>query len=387
MVYFGIDNLILSSPYWKTKRLALLTNEAATTNQLVPSRKALQDNGFNLVKLFSPEHGLSASGADGQLMSDGTDALTGLPVTSLYSAKLQPSAEDLSDIDIVLFDIPDTGARFYTYLWTMSCLLEACAAQGKRLVLLDRPNPVSGRFELAEGPMLDVSQTSFIGRWPLPVRHSCTLGELAVYFNSSRHIGCELEVIRCSGWERTMFWPDWKIPFVPTSPAIQDFQSMLLYPGLCLLEATNVCEGRSTSWSFTSAAAPWIEGRLLADIAAPVLEEVQVRPVSYTPGEAKYAGQLCHGIRLQVREPAYFQPVFTGMLLVKLIRDLYPRHFRWATYPTLVNPEGKGHLDKLLGIPGSEALFDLPLAPFIAQTQKLTRIGEWKDMIGDGLLY
>lgn len=387
MVVFGIDTLLASAPGWKATPMALLTNEAATTNRLVPSRQALMEHGFNVIKLFSPEHGLSARGADGHLMPDGTDVLTQLPVISLYSGKLQPSADDLADVEMVLFDVPDAGARFYTYLWTMSHLLQACALHGKTLVILDRPNPVSGRMELSEGPILEMAQSSFIGRWPLPVRHSCTFGELARYFNHTQNIGCRLEVIRCDRWEREMFQPDWGIPFVPTSPAIRDFQSMLLYPGLCLLEATNICEGRGTEHSFTSAAAPWIDGKILAEIASPVMEETEIRPVQYTPATGKYAQQLCSGISLRVKDPRYFQSVFPGMLLIKLIKDLYPQHFAWNTYPTLVNPSGTGHLDKLLGITGSESIFDLDFGGFIAQTQKRARATEWPTMVKEYLLY
>ncbi len=387
MIQFGIDRILTSSPSWKTQRIALLTNHAATTNRLVPSRKALIDHGFHLVKLFSPEHGLSVTGADGHLIKDGTDALTGLPITSLYSEKLAPSAEDFSDIAIVLFDIPDVGSRFYTYLWTMSYMMEACAQHGKKLIILDRPNPVSGNMQLAEGPMLDETEASFIGRWSIPVRHSCTLGELADYFNRSRNIQCNLEVIRCENWNRNQFQTDWGIDFIATSPAIQDFQSMLLYPGLCLLEATNICEGRSTRYSFTSATAPWIDGKQVAAIMNDMELDVTASPVNYVPADGKYAGQTCTGIHLKVSNPELFQPVFFGMILVKLVKQMYPSWFRWQPYPTLVNPTGEHHLDKLLGIAGSEQLFELPLQRFIAEANKLTTVSSWKETISGSLLY
>jgi len=146
----------------------------------------LLDAGFNIVKLFSPEHGLDVKGVDGATIKDGVDALTRLPVISLYNEKLQPDENDLKDIDMVLFDIPDIGCRCYTYLWTMTYVLEACAAYNKKFIVLDRPNPVSGSLRFAEGPMLDEAHcSSFIGRWNIPLRHSCTLGELALYFNAS----------------------------------------------------------------------------------------------------------------------------------------------------------------------------------------------------------
>ena len=187
MVYFGIDQLLLSNPSWKHQRIALVTNEAATTYNGIASRKALQDKGFNLLKLFSPEHGLSAKGADGEAIHDGIDELTDLPIISLYSIKLAPSAQDLSNIDLVIFDIPDVGVRFYTYLWTLTYVMESCAINKKKLVVLDRPNPLSGNMQLAEGPFLDSSSNSFIGRWSIPIRHSCTLGEVPT--NGNCHAG------------------------------------------------------------------------------------------------------------------------------------------------------------------------------------------------------
>ena len=160
MIHFGIDVLLANHPSWKKDRMGLITNHAATTFDITPSREALLQQQFNLIKLFSPEHGLDVKGADGHEMKDGTDVLTGLPVISLYSTKLAPSKEDLADIDIVLFDIPDVGSRFYTYLWTMTNVMEACAQNKKKFVLLDRPNPISGNTELCEGPILDESQAS-----------------------------------------------------------------------------------------------------------------------------------------------------------------------------------------------------------------------------------
>ena len=187
-IRFGIDELLAANPPWKNDCIGMVTNEAATTHDLRASRKALLHAGFNVVKLFSPEHGLDVQGADGHFMQDGTDKLTGLPVVSLYSEKLAPSADDLAGIDVLLFDIPDAGSRFYTYLWTMTHVMEACAAHQKRLIILDRPNPISGNFDLAEGPILDEEPASFIGRWASPIRHSCTLGELARYIEVSKKI-------------------------------------------------------------------------------------------------------------------------------------------------------------------------------------------------------
>lgn len=388
MIKFGIDSLLQTVPAWKKERIAFVTNVAATTRDLIPSRQALLQRQFNIRKLFSPEHGLDISGADGALMKDGTDSLTGLPVVSLYSNKLAPAQEDLTDIDVVVFDIPDVGSRFYTYLWTMTHVMGACAKQQKKMIVLDRPNPISGNFELAEGPMLDSSQASFIGRWAIPLRHSCTLGELALYFNASQKIHCNLEVIRCEGWERNSFQPDWGIRFVPTSPAIQSFESMLLYPGLCLLEATNISEGRGTDYTFRLAGAPWIKGSAIAGILNDMgLDEVIITPTFFTPLQSKYSGEACGGVELEIRQPGFFQSVSYGLILIRVIKQMYPQFFEWRPYPTLVNPGGTHHLDKLLGVAESEELFDIPLPKFIAQVTKITQCRGWKEEMEKYLLY
>ncbi len=388
MVQFGIDILLAETPEWKRERIGLVTNHAATTNRLSPSRKALLQHSFNIQKLFSPEHGLDVMGADGHEMKDGTDALTKLPVISLYSTKLAPSDEDLEDLSIILFDIPDIGSRFYTYLWTMTHVMEACAKHKKKLIILDRPNPVSGKLGLAEGPILNIEQTSFIGRWPIPIRHSCTLGELALYFNAERNIKCDLEVIKCEDWNRDDFQTDWGIPFVATSPAIQNFQSMLTYPGLCLLEATNISEGRGTKDAFRLAGAPWIHEASLAGMIADMgLDEIQVTAHSFVPSDGKYKGENCKGIHIEVKHRESFQPVYFGLLLIRIIKQSYPQYFDWAPYPTLVNPAGKQHLDKLLGNTDSEKLFVLPLSKFIAEITKLTQCRNWATAIQPYLLY
>jgi uncharacterized protein YbbC (DUF1343 family) len=389
MLSFGIDNLILQNPIWKKQRIGLLTNHAATTNQLQPSRQALLQNGFNVVQLFSPEHGLDVQGADGAVMNDSVDALTQLPITSLYSHKLAPTAEDLKDIEIMLFDVPDIGCRFYTYLWSLTYLLEACKQNNKPLIVLDRPNPISGFLPMTEGPMLDEEYcSSFIGRWEIPLKHGCTIGELALYFNQTKNIHAKLEIIKCSFWKREMMHPSWGIDFVPTSPAIRNFKATLLYPGLGLLEATNISEGRGTNKPFQLAGAPWINGN---NVAAAFnhfcLDNIDLKPITFTPTESKYANQLCHGVQFVVTDYPSYAATFTGLLFIRLIKDLYPNHFAWQSYPTNVNPTGKQHLDKLLGIPNSEALFNLSMLAFLQKMMQLIKVSDWPNKVNSFLLY
>lgn len=387
----GIDTLLSHPPTWKNHRIGLVTNHAASTADFRPAREALLAQGFNITRLFSPEHGLETTGEDGREMPDGIDRLTGLPVTSLYGGKLAPDQNDLSDIDIVLFDIPDIGCRFYTYLWTMTHVMEACAAHGKHLVIADRPNPLSGRLHLAEGPLLDEANcSSFIGRWNIPLRHSCTVGELALYFKTVRNMqhNLQLEVIPCQNWQRTMFYPDWSSSFIPTSPAIPCFESALLYPGMGLLEATNVSEGRGTATPFRVAGAPWMDGPRIAKLFnAYQPEGVYARLVNFTPAEGKYQGQKCSGIMLHVQDPGVFRPVRNGWLLIRLIRDLHPGHFSWAPYPTYVNRAGTRHLDLLLGVKDAESLVAGKAEGGWEDIAKYTAPGDWPERIAPFLLY
>jgi uncharacterized protein YbbC (DUF1343 family) len=198
----GIDVLLQQHSY-KTLRIALATNNAAFTTGGEFTRAALFKNGFQVTKLFSPEHGITVKGRDGEAQTNTTDIITGLPVISLYGNKSAPSEEDLSDVDAVLFDIPDIGCRFYTYLWTMTYVMEACAQFNKPFIVLDRPNPIGALIENAEGPFLDETDCySFIGRWNIPLKHACTLGELASYFAATRLPGLQLEVISVKNYRR-----------------------------------------------------------------------------------------------------------------------------------------------------------------------------------------
>jgi len=388
MICFGIDELIHQNPTWKTKRIGLVTSNAATTNTGLLSRTALVQAGFNIVILFSPEHGITASAPDGETQQNSMDPITGIPVVSLYGSKRMPTPQNLENIDIVLFDIPDIGARFYTYLWTLTYVLEACALNKKECIVLDRPNPVSGNFDAAEGPFMDDITSSFIGRWNIPIKHSSTLGELALYFNGTKNIGANLTVVPVKNWDRDSFVTDWETNFVPTSPAIQNSNSMLMYPGLCLLEATNISEGRGSVYSFETAAAPWLQtSEIVSFINQSFGDEIKANTISFTPTSGKYANTLCKGIHFEVIDPAYYKPMFFGLLLLYIIRAKHPQQFMWETYKTAVNPSGENHLDKLLGINNAQKLFDLPLPQFVATCTKITHTPNWQEQMIPYLLY
>ncbi|MCE7990190.1 MAG: DUF1343 domain-containing protein [Caldilinea sp. CFX5] len=355
-VRFGIDTLLTQHlTSLRGLRIGLVTNDAATTVSLprpmTPVRRALQQAGVKLDVLFSPEHGMGAGADDGARIGDARDGLTGLPIYSLYGAIYRPTPAQLANLDLLLFDIPDIGTRFYTYSWTLSHVLEACAEAGLPLWVLDRPNPLGGDLALAEGPILDEAQIStFVGRWAMPIRHSLTLGELARCWNGERRLGVDLTVIPVEGWRRNQQWSALAIPFVPTSPAMPNAETALIYPGICLFEGTNLSEGRGTSTPFRVIGAPWLDGWAAADrLNAQTLPGVVARAVPFTPNAGKYAGQLCQGVMLHVLDEQTFRPVATGLHLLATVTRQHPQHFQWLPYPTAVNAAGHGHFDRLIG--------------------------------------
>jgi uncharacterized protein YbbC (DUF1343 family) len=375
----GITRFLQKAPAYRGQRLALATNDAALTPDGQPSREALLRAGFGLCRLFAPEHGMARSGADGAAQPHGTDACTGLPITSLYGAQLAPTAADLADVDTVLFDMPDVGCRFYTYLWTMTHLMEACAAHGKPLVVLDRPNPTGALLHMAEGPWLDEATCgSFIGRWNMPLRHCCTLGELARYFAATRLPGLQLTVEPVSGYQRRHRAP-LHFPFVATSPAMPTAQSALLYPGTGLLEGLNLNEGRGTQMPFALIGAPWLNNDVLGRElwAAGIL---RATPLGYTAAAGPYAGLYCRGLLLQVTDAEAFTPVQWGLQLLAALVRHHPNELRERPYPTVANPGGMGHLDRLLGQPQA-------FAHLLRGGTWHTAVPQWAGLVGPYLLY
>lgn len=350
----GIDVFLHHPEVYRNKRLALVTNNAAVTSTGKLNRLALLEAGFNVVCLFSPEHGINRTGADGVAQDNDSDKLTKLPVTSLYGSRLKPSHQDLEGIDLMLIDIPDIGCRFYTYLWTMTYVMEACADNKLPLIVLDRPNPIGALLEKVEGPMLDEKYcSSFVGRWAIPLTHSCTLGELALYFAATRMPALDLTVVPAENYSREHTALH-NFPFIPTSPAMKDVQTALLYPGMGLLEGINVNEGRGTEQPLRICGAPFISGKQLQDaIAALNISGIEIESITYVPVDGLYKSEQCEGIRLTVIDPLVLQPVALGISLLRTLIRLYPRDIQMRLYKTAANPGGAGHLDKLLGFYGS----------------------------------
>ena len=384
---FGIDILLQNEPIWKKDRIALLTNDAARTHTGIISRLALKNAGFNLIKIFSPEHGIKTIGEDGAYMQDGLDEITGLPVISLYGEKYMPTADDMNDIDVMLFDIPDAGTRFYTYLWSMTYWIEAAAKNNKQVIILDRPNPLGGNQSLIEGPMLDDTISSFIGRLNIPVKHQCTLGELALYFNATQSWNANISVIACEGWKREYVFYDWIMKWVNPSPALQNFEATLLYPGLCFFEATNVSVGRGTKYSFEWIGAEWMNIPAMMLVGKNILkEDLKIENLSLpitTDGNTKETT----GIRIKIIEPKFYSAVINGLILLKLVKDIHPKEFKWMPYKTNANPTGVNHLSLLLGIPNAEAIFDLQLQQWLQKMSVIIKVDQWKKEIEPYLLY
>jgi uncharacterized protein YbbC (DUF1343 family) len=346
----GIDSFLLQKENFGQLRMAFVTNNAATTSTGALSRVALLKNQFKLVRIFSPEHGITANGEDGVLQQNATDIITGLPVISLYSEKLGPADKDLLDVDLVLFDIPDVGCRFYTYLWTMTYVMEACAKNNKPFIVLDRPNPIGALLENAEGPMLDeLHCSSFIGRWNIPLKHCCTLGEIALYFAATRLPSLQIDVVKAINYRRHhTALHDFE--FVPTSPAIRNIHTAMLYPGTGLWEGIQVNEGRGSDKPFEQLGAPWISEKELCTALQSRLQQVQVTPVHYTPWSGKYVNETCNGVAFRITKPNTFKAVSTGISILQTIIQRYPEKVKERLYITNANPTGEKHLDKLLGI-------------------------------------
>lgn len=350
-VLFGIDTFLLEQKSFSHLRFALVTNNVATTSSGESSRVALLKAGFTITKLFSPEHGLTAQGEDGSFQDHSIDSITQLPVISLYGDHLTPTEEDLADIDVVLFDIPDVGCRFYTYMWTMTYMMEACAKYKKIFVVLDRPNPIGGAIEKGEGPLLDeINCSSFIGRWNIPIRHSCTLGELATYFAATKIKNLDLKIIHVQNWNRNQTGEaGWN--FIPTSPAIRDIETALLYPGMGLLEGINVNEGRGSTKDFKIFGAPWIDAVAMNHSFKQLnIAGIETTEISYIPDWGLYAKEKCNGLQFSINNIDLFRPVAMGLQLLQLILSLYPEQSKERLYPTVANPTGAGHLDKLIGV-------------------------------------
>jgi uncharacterized protein YbbC (DUF1343 family)/CubicO group peptidase (beta-lactamase class C family) len=315
-------------------RVGLITNHTGEGSDGTSTIDLLHKaEGFTLVALFSPEHGLR--GDDDAAVKDGRDAKTGLPVYSLYGPRKRPTAAELAGIDTLVFDIQDIGCRFYTYLTTLGYVLEAAAQHKRRVIVLDRPNPIGGLA--VEGPMLDPGSESFVGYHPLPLRHGMTMGELAWLLNRERRIGADLHIIRAEGWRRGDLFDATGLRWINPSPNIRNLTAALLYPGVGLLETTNLSVGRGTDRPFHVVGAPFIDGLKLAEaLTASAPPGVRFSPARFTPSSSTHAGRPCGGVEIIVEDRDRIEPVRVGLHIAQTLRLLYPGAWRAEAYATLL---------------------------------------------------
>jgi uncharacterized protein YbbC (DUF1343 family) len=310
-----------------------VANPSSVTPDLVHASLALRAaKGMRLVALFGPEHGITADAQDLVEVGHSRDAGTGLPVYSLYGATRVPAPEMLAGLDAMVFDVQDVGARYYTFVYTMLHVLEACTRERKRVVVLDRPNPLGG--VAVEGNVLDPAYRSFVGLHPLAVRHGMTVGELALMFREELSLAVDLHVVPMNGWRRAMHYEDTGLPWVLPSPNMPTVDTAFVYPGGCLVEGTNLSEGRGTTRPFELVGAPWLDAQALAlAMEKERLPGAAFRAAAFTPTFHKHAGRTCHGVQVHVTDRSRFPAFLTYLLLLHHARRQDPERFAWRDPP------------------------------------------------------
>jgi uncharacterized protein YbbC (DUF1343 family) len=328
-VRVGIDVLELTGfAALKGRKIGLITNPAGIDHAGRSTVDVLKDApGVTLVALFGPEHGIRGV-ANGRVR-DGIDAKTKLPVYSLYGARMRPTAAQLAGIDTIVIDLQDAGARFYTFATTLGYALEVAAEQKKRIVVLDRPNPTGG--VVIEGPVLERGRSSFTEYHPVPLRHGMTLGELSQLFNAERKIGADLQVVKMEGWRREQTFDRTGLVWVSPSPSLKSVDEALLYPGVALLDGTNVSVGRGTDRPFEQVGAPFVDGVKLAhDLGGLRLPGVIFAPVSFTPTKGVHANERCEGVRIGIVDRSKVEAVRTGIAIAQALLQNHPAEVKLA---------------------------------------------------------
>ena len=339
----GLDRVGQYEELFQGRRLGIIANPTSQDCQgrfIADVFKGLP--GVTVAALFSPEHGLWGSAPAGEEIGQTMHPVYKIPVYSLYGTTQKPTHPMLEGVDVLVFDLQDIGARFYTYIWTMALAMEAAAEVNKPFVVLDRPNPITGTR--VEGPCLDPAFASFMGLYPIPVVHGMTVGELARMFNEEGWLAgglkADLTIIPMEGWTRDMWFDQTGLTFVGPSPNIPDLETEVVYPGLALLEGTNVSEGRGTPLPFRQIGAPWIDSKRLADrLNGLSMPGLRFEPVTFTPTNSKFKDQPCNGVRLIITDRTQLDPFSSGVQTVREISRMDPDRFQWDT----------SHFDRLCG--------------------------------------
>ncbi|KAF0818618.1 Protein YzbB [Bacillus sp. ZZV12-4809] len=329
----GLD-LFLENEFrhFKKMRIGLVTNMTGVNERLVPAIDLFHEHPeINLTALYGPEHGIRGDAKEGESVESSIDPYTGVPVFSLYGSSKKPSKEMLDHVDVIVFDLQDIGARYYTFIYTMAYMMEACAEYGKQFVVLDRPNPISGTE--VEGNLVEDGFRSFVGLYPIPNRHGMTVGEIALLYKHEFGINCDLTVVKMDGWERHMYYDQTGMFWVPPSPNTTGLDMGLLYPGTCLVEGTNLSEGRGTTRPFEYIGAPFIDGyRLARNINERNIPGVLVRPTSFKPFYQKFKDQVCEGIQLHIADRSAVHSLKTGLTVLETIAEMYPKQFQFIQH-------------------------------------------------------
>ena len=314
----------------RNQRIGLICNPASVNFEFRHAADLFYENkNINLTALFGPQHGIRGDVQYNMVETAHTlDKSTGLLVHSLYSETRQPTEEMVSGIDALVFDLQDVGCRVYTFIYTMANAMRSCAAFGKKMIVLDRPNPIGGIA--VEGNTLEIGHESFVGQFPIPMRHGLTVGELARLFNVEYNINCDLEVITMDNWARQNFYDETDAPWVMPSPNMPTVDTTVVFPATVFIEGTEVSEGRGTTRPFEIVGAPYIDGKNLANVLKSLeLPGVIFRPINFLPTFQDFANEECEGVFLHITDRETFEPIITGLALIKTIFDLYQDDFQW----------------------------------------------------------
>ncbi len=335
MVYSGIDRFEKLLPKrFNGARAGLLIHPASVNRKLIHTKDILlQSKKIKVNAFFGPQHGIFGNTQDNMIEWEGfTDKKTGLPVFSLYGRTRKPTHHMLQGLDVLIIDLQDIGARYYTFIWTMSLCMEECEKLGMPVIVLDRVNPIGGH--IIEGPVLQKKFKSFVGLHPICIRHGMTIGELALYFKEQFYPKLDLTVIPIKGWNRKMWFNETELPWVMPSPNIPTLDTAIVYPGMCLFEGTILSEGRGTTRPFEIFGAPFIEPEILVQRLKDFkLKGVVFRPLYFTPTFNKFAGKLCGGAQIYVLDREKFKPVLTAIAILLAIKELYPDVNLWRNPP------------------------------------------------------
>jgi uncharacterized protein YbbC (DUF1343 family) len=385
---FGSDVLVKENLHLLDgKKVGIVSNTSSVLIDRTHLIDTLLSLGIDVTALYSLEHGFSLEFADGVLIKNPEEKIKSIPVHSLYGISKKPTNKMLADVDIILFDVQDVGARFYTYISSMFYILQAAAENNIKVIVLDRPNPLSGKG--VEGPVLNNDYKSFFGIAPIPILYGMTIGELAMLFISENYITAssppDVEIIKMKGWERYNYWDDLNITWLPTSPNIPSFETALVYPGTCLIEGTNISEGRGTENPFLTIGAPFIKpNELISELSIDESSGIILSPTEFIPVEIKgkavnpkFNGKKCYGINIKVTDKSKFSVIDFGLKLVYTLHKLYPEKFEFR----------ENHFDLLTGTNKIRLSIEKGDSPHLIQKLWQEDLNNFKKIRNKYLLY